>query len=153
MKISYFGTKSRTEQRFSRVISGDYLRSELSDTGVDFRKRQLQMNGKSLEVQVWDVLVSQMTKPIRKRFYLGTKAVVLQMDSREMVDSLDEMVREIRQTSPTTKIAAVIDVSDPWAKENKELIKRLLYGKGVTEILESEGNTDEFQRFLERLSS
>ena len=105
-----------------------------------------------MDVQVWDVLVSQMTKPIRKRFYLGTKAVVLQVDSEEMFESLDEIIGEIRQTSPSKKIAAVIDISDPWVKVHEQQIRKMLHGRGVFDQLVTEGDVEEFQDFLARLS-
>ncbi|RMG38728.1 MAG: hypothetical protein D6732_04835 [Methanobacteriota archaeon] len=152
LKISYFGTKTKINQRASRAISGEFLRDELGDIGADFRQQEIESDGEKLKVQVWDVVVSKMTKSIRKRFYLGTKAVILQMDGREMLDSLDEIIREIRQTSPRMKIAAVIDRSDDWARENEERIKRLLYGKGIFDILITDGDTEEFQKFLKSLS-
>ncbi len=110
LKVSFFSNIPDTGKRLSRLISSP-MRETLEITGADYRTATLDMEGKTVELQLWDVLCSPQTEKIKQRFFLGSKAVFLSVDDDKMLKNLNTMVSDIRKTSPHTKIAVAIKTS------------------------------------------
>ncbi len=151
VKISYISSEPFTKNRLSRHISSYFLREDLSETGFDYRQKEMEMKGEKVLVNIWDVYLSDRTRPILKRFFIGTNAVILQIDSMKTVSELENLVLMIRRTYPKAKIAVSVDCMDIELKENFEEIRRKCMSFGIFDFFDINDNEDRLMEFIAKL--
>jgi len=63
-----------------RFADGDYSDVYISTIGVDFKFRELKLNGKNIKLQIWDTAGQERFRNITASFYRGAAGIVLVYD-------------------------------------------------------------------------
>merc|ERR1740136_5277 len=87
--------KSSLLKRFSsREFTGDYI----STIGVDFEIKTLEVDGKTVKLQIWDTAGQERFQNITTSYYRGAHCIILVYDitQRESFDHVNKWVKQIR---------------------------------------------------------
>lgn len=73
----------------------------LSTVGVDFKTKVIEIDGRSIKVQIWDTAGQERFKNITRAYYRGANGIILVYDvtSRETFDSVKTWFKDIKELS------------------------------------------------------
>jgi Ras-related protein Rab-8A len=73
----------------------------LSTVGVDFKTKVVEIDGRSIKVQIWDTAGQERFKNITRAYYRGANGIILVYDvtSRETFDSIRTWFQDIKELS------------------------------------------------------
>jgi len=82
-----------------RFTDGNYSDVYISTIGVDFKFRNLRMNGKNIKLQIWDTAGQERFRNITSSFYRGAHGIVLVYDvtNKESFDNVTSWLADIER--------------------------------------------------------
>ena len=82
--------------RFAEDMFSD---NYISTIGVDFKIRKLELDGKTIKLQIWDTAGQERFRTITKSYYRGSNGIVVVYDitDRESFDQVQQWMNEIDQ--------------------------------------------------------
>ena len=82
--------------RFAEDMFSD---NYISTIGVDFKIRKLELDGKTIKLQIWDTAGQERFRTITKSYYRGSNGIVVVYDitDRESFDQVQQWMSEIDQ--------------------------------------------------------
>merc|ERR1712093_609036 len=80
-----------------RFTDGNYSDVYISTIGVDFKFRQLRLNGKNIKLQIWDTAGQERFRNITASFYRGAHGIVLVYDvtNKNSFDNINSWLEDI----------------------------------------------------------
>ena len=85
-----------------RFADDTYTESYISTIGVDFKIRTIELDGKTIKLQIWDTAGQERFRTITSSYYRGAHGIILVYDvsRRETFDNLKEIwLREVEMYS------------------------------------------------------
>jgi Ras-related protein Rab-1A len=118
-----------------RFADDNFTDSYISTIGVDFRFRTINIENKTVKLQIWDTAGQERFRTITSAYYRGADGIIMVYDvtSSESFDHVEEWLSEV----------------DRYANENTS---KLLVGNKADLIEEKQVPEDTAQRFAEKLS-
>jgi len=82
-----------------RFTDGNYSDVYISTIGVDFKFRNIKMNGKNIKLQIWDTAGQERFRNITSSFYRGAHGIVLVYDvtNKESFDNVTSWLADIER--------------------------------------------------------
>jgi len=102
-----------------RLIDDDYSGSFVSTIGVDLMIKSLQVDNKSVKLQIWDTAGQERFRTITRSFYRGAQGCLLIYDvtDRESFDNVHQWLDDIRTyTRPDTIVLLVASKCDQQSR-------------------------------------
>jgi len=118
-----------------RFADDNFTDSYISTIGVDFRFRTINIENKTVKLQIWDTAGQERFRTITSAYYRGADGIIMVYDvtSSESFDHVEEWLSEV----------------DRYADENTS---KLLVGNKADLIEEKQVPEDTAQRFAEKLN-
>lgn len=95
----------------------------LSTIGIDFVRKDITINKKTINLQIWDTAGQEKFRSITKSYYRGSKAifVVFSLDSLESFYSIDNWIQNIREEVGNVLIVLLGNKLDNAEEFNSEM--------------------------------
>jgi len=118
-----------------RFADDNFTDSYISTIGVDFRFRTINIENKTVKLQIWDTAGQERFRTITSAYYRGADGIIMVYDvtSSESFDHVEEWLSEV----------------DRYANENTS---KLLVGNKADLIEEKQVPEDTAQRFADKLN-
>jgi Ras-related protein Rab-1A len=97
-----------------RFCQNRFEESRVMTIGVDFQVKEVDLNGKTVKLSIWDVAGQDRFQSVRENFYRGSQAAALVYDctNPETFKNLKRWVEEIREFAPKVKFLLVANKQD-----------------------------------------
>ncbi len=98
-----------------RFADDNFTDSYISTIGVDFRFRTIEIDGKTIKLQIWDTAGQERFRTITSAYYRGADGIIMVYDvtSMETFDHVEEWLKEVdRYASETTSKLIVGNKAD-----------------------------------------
>lgn len=102
-----------------RFADDTYTDSYISTIGVDFKIRTIELDGKTIKLQIWDTAGQERFRTITSSYYRGAHGIIIVYDvtSKESFDSVKQWLQEIeRYASESVNKLLVGNKSDMTSK-------------------------------------
>ena len=102
-----------------RFADDTYTDSYISTIGVDFKIRTIELDGKTIKLQIWDTAGQERFRTITSSYYRGAHGIIIVYDvtSKDSFDSVKQWLQEIeRYASEAVNKLLVGNKSDMEAK-------------------------------------
>lgn len=103
-----------------RFADDTYTESYISTIGVDFKIRTIDMDGKTIKLQIWDTAGQERFRTITSSYYRGAHGIIIVYDvtDQESFDNVKQWLSEIdRYASEKVNTLLVGNKSDLTAKK------------------------------------
>jgi small GTP-binding protein len=133
----------------SRWTEDTFNDNMIGTLGVDFKMKQIMIEGASVQVQVWDTAGQERFRKITRAYYKNAHGIILVYDtvSRETFENISYWMESIQEHSGDgVQVAVVgnkIDLRDSAPPDSKEVVST----EEATSILDSHGDTDAISFF------
>ena len=100
---------TRQPPRLAGFADNQFTESYISTIGVDFRFKTVQVDGKTIKLQIWDTAGQERFRTITSAYYRGADGVVMVYDvtHRESFDHVAEWLAEVRDQCQIHTLHAV----------------------------------------------
>ena len=91
-----------------RFADDTYTESYISTIGVDFKIRTIQLDGKTIKLQIWDTAGQERFRTITSSYYRGAHGIIVVYDTTDS-DSFEHVRRPpacTRMHTPPTRVFA-----------------------------------------------
>lgn len=98
-----------------RYCDDNFLTSHLPTIGIDFKMKTVQIDNKTVRMQVWDTAGQERFKTITQTYFKSAQGVVLAyaVNDRDSFKNLDDWITQVRKfTTPDVSIVLVGNKSD-----------------------------------------
>lgn len=118
-----------------RFADDTYTESYISTIGVDFKIRTIEMDGKTIKLQIWDTAGQERFRTITSSYYRGAHGIIVVFDvtDQESFDNVKEWLKEIdryacekvntllvgNKSDLTTKRVVTYEAAKEFADEQK----------------------------------
>ena len=104
-----------------RFADDTYTESYISTIGVDFKIRTIELDGKTIKLQIWDTAGQESFRSITRSYYRGAAGALLVYDitRRDTFKHLSVWLEEARQHSQSNMV-----IMSCLAKKNRNLNSR-----------------------------
>jgi len=94
----------------SRYARDEFDPTSRATVGVDYAKKQLEHDGKTIEAQVWDTAGQERHKALTTAFYRGAVGALLIYDisKRDSFENCEQWLRELRTHSDSSLVAMLV---------------------------------------------
>jgi len=118
-----------------RFADDTYTESHISTIGVDFKIRTIQLDGKTIKLQIWDTAGQERFRTITSSYYRGAHGIIVVYDTtdQETFEHVKTWLHEI----------------DRYASEN---VNKLLVGNKSDLTTKRQVDTDSAKEFAQNLS-
>lgn len=102
-----------------RFADDSYLESYISTIGVDFKIRTVELEGKTIKLQIWDTAGQERFRTITSSYYRGAHGIIIVYDvtDKDSFDNVKQWLNEIdRYASENVNKLLVGNKSDLTAK-------------------------------------
>ena len=95
----------------------------MASIGVDFKLKNLTLDGKKVKLQIWDTAGQETYRALARSFYRNANVVILMYDltRRESFQNLDEWIREARQNAGSDTLMYLVGNMLDIAEEREVL--------------------------------
>lgn len=103
-----------------RFADDTYTESYISTIGVDFKIRTIDMDGKTIKLQIWDTAGQERFRTITSSYYRGAHGIIIVYDvtDQDSFDNIKQWLSEIeRYASEKVNILLVGNKSDLTSKK------------------------------------
>lgn len=103
-----------------RFADDSYLESYISTIGVDFKIRTVELDGKTIKLQIWDTAGQERFRTITSSYYRGAHGIIVVYDvtDQESFDNVKQWLNEIdRYASESVNKLLVGNKSDLTSKK------------------------------------
>lgn len=117
--------KSSVIQRYSK---GNFIPHYISTIGVDFYSNILDIDGKSIKLQVWDTAGQERFRTITKSYYRNTAGIILMFDlsKQDTFDKLNYWLADIEKfKEKDAKVILIGNKSDLEKQVSQDKIEQL----------------------------
>ena len=85
-----------------RFADDTYTESYISTIGVDFKIRTIELDGKTIKLQIWDTAGQERFRTIESSFYRGAHGIIVVFDvtDQESFDNVKQWLHEIDRYAP-----------------------------------------------------
>lgn len=92
-----------------RYCSGMFEQSRVMTIGVDFHVAQVEVNGRTVKLSIWDIAGQERFGSFRGTFYRGARAVALVYDVTDLIsmNNLPLWQAEIQRVTPQARFMVV----------------------------------------------
>ena len=92
-----------------RFADDTYTESYISTIGVDFKIRTIELEGKTVKLQIWDTAGQERFRTITSSYYRGAQGIILVYDvaNRESFDALPKWFAEL-ETYVSSSVVKII---------------------------------------------
>ena len=106
-----------------RFADNSFDETFLSTIGVDFKVKELIMDGKKIRLQIWDSAGQERFRNITNSYYRNCSGIIIVYDitSHESFDKVTEWVSDVRKYVPTVPLLLVGNKCD---KEDERQVTR-----------------------------
>ena len=93
-----------------KYTEGSFSETPLATIGVDFQVKKVNLQGKQIEVQIWDSAGQEKFKSISKQYYNKAHGVLLVYDitNQESYESIKGWIKEIKQNTQILPVILLI---------------------------------------------
>jgi len=98
-----------------RYCDDNFLTSHLPTIGIDFKMKTVQIDNKTVRMQVWDTAGQERFKTITQTYFKSAQGVVLAyaVNDRDSFKNLEDWINQVRKfTTPDVSIVLVGNKSD-----------------------------------------
>jgi len=98
-----------------RYCDDNFLTSHLPTIGIDFKMKTVQIDNKTVRMQVWDTAGQERFKTITQTYFKSAHGVVLaySVNDRDSFNNLEDWIQQVRKyTAPDVSIVLVGNKSD-----------------------------------------
>ncbi|GMH46510.1 hypothetical protein TrRE_jg4153 [Triparma retinervis] len=133
----------------SRWTEDTFNDNMIGTLGVDFKMKQIMIEGASVQVQVWDTAGQERFRKITRAYYKNAHGIILVYDtvSRETFENISYWMESIQENSGDgVQVAVVgnkIDLRASAPPDSKEVVST----EEATSILDSHGDGDAISFF------
>ena len=133
MKIALCGEQFVGKTSIRRRYLGEGFKLDYYTTlGTDFSIKRQVVNGRNVELQIWDVAGQPLFKELRKKFFIGVNGAILVFDltNPDTLHELSNWITELFQVNIGTRIPIVL------VGNKKDLVDQIAVSKNdVKEFL------------------
>eukprot|EP01095_Lingulamoeba_sp_RSL-Kostka_P006577 TRINITY_DN2070_c1_g2_i2.p1 TRINITY_DN2070_c1_g2~~TRINITY_DN2070_c1_g2_i2.p1 ORF type:complete len:212 (-),score=59.27 TRINITY_DN2070_c1_g2_i2:93-728(-) len=117
-----------------RFADDCYSESYISTIGVDFKIRTIEMNGKTIKLQIWDTAGQERFRTITSSYYRGSHAIVV--------------VYDVTDKKSFTNVKSWLGEIQRYASEN---VNKLIVGNKCDNVEERVVDYDEAEEFCKSI--
>ena len=81
-----------------RFADDTYTESYISTIGVDFKSRTIELDGKTIKLQIWDTAGQERFRTITSSYYRGTHGIIVVFDVTDQI--LEDRPRQPKSSKP-----------------------------------------------------
>ncbi|XP_052769372.1 ras-related protein Rab-13-like [Mya arenaria] len=93
-----------------RYASDDFVSSHISTIGIDFKMKMIDVDGKTVKVQIWDTAGQERFEAITKQFYRRAQGILLVFDisSRKSYESVPRWLQLVNENCKENTVVTLI---------------------------------------------
>lgn len=117
-----------------RFVEDKFLKNHLATIGIDFRTKNIIVDGVQVKLKIWDTAGQERFRNITNQYYKGADGIILVYDvtDRTSFEKIREWMNQIRQNTTEDEIGLVLlgnkcdaDPRDVYENDGIELGKEL----------------------------
>lgn len=91
-------------------VEGKFLKNHLATIGIDFKTKNIEVDGTSIKLKIWDTAGQERFRNITNQYYKGADGIVLVFDltDRKSFDKTREWMAQIKANTRSEEIAVVL---------------------------------------------
>jgi len=103
-----------------RYTDNKFIKHHLTTIGIDYKTKDVNINGKSIKLKIWDTAGQERFRNITQQYYKGADGIVLVFDltDRNSFEKIREWMRQIQSYTQRESIAIVL-LGNKCDAENK----------------------------------
>lgn len=81
-----------------RICENKFIKSHLTTIGMDFKTKNLELDGKKVHLQIWDTAGQDRFKTITKNYYKGAHGIMMAyaINDRNSFNNIDNWMKQIK---------------------------------------------------------
>ncbi len=117
-----------------RFVEDKFLKNHLATIGIDFRTKNIIVDGVQVKLKIWDTAGQERFRNITNQYYKGADGIILVYDvtDRTSFEKIREWMNQIKQNTTEDEIGLVLlgnkcdaDLRDVYENDGIELGKEL----------------------------
>ena len=117
-----------------RFVEDKFLKNHLATIGIDFRTKNISVDGVQVKLKIWDTAGQERFRNITNQYYKGADGIILVYDvtDRTSFEKIREWMNQIKQNTTEDEIGLVLlgnkcdaDLRDVYENDGIELGKEL----------------------------
>lgn len=103
-----------------RYTDNKFIKHHLTTIGIDYKTKDVNINGKSIKLKIWDTAGQERFRNITQQYYKGADGIVLVFDltDRNSFEKIREWMKQIQSYTQRESIAIVL-LGNKCDAENK----------------------------------
>jgi len=103
-----------------RYTDNKFIKHHLTTIGIDYKTKDVNINGKSIKLKIWDTAGQERFRNITQQYYKGADGIVLVFDltDRNSFEKIREWMKQIQSYTQRDSIAIVL-LGNKCDAENK----------------------------------
>lgn len=103
-----------------RYTDNKFIKHHLTTIGIDYKTKDVNINGKSIKLKIWDTAGQERFRNITQQYYKGADGIVLVFDltDRNSFEKVREWMKQIQSYTQKESIAIVL-LGNKCDAENK----------------------------------
>lgn len=91
-------------------VEGKFLKNHLATIGIDFKTKNIEVEGTSIKLKIWDTAGQERFRNITNQYYKGADGIVLVFDltDQKSFDKIREWMAQIKANTRSEEIAVVL---------------------------------------------
>jgi small GTP-binding protein len=93
-----------------RYTDNKFIKHHLTTIGIDYKTKDVNINGKSIKLKIWDTAGQERFRNITQQYYKGADGIVLVFDltDRNSFEKIREWMKQIQSYTQRESIAIVL---------------------------------------------
>jgi small GTP-binding protein len=106
-----------------RYTDNKFIKHHLTTIGIDYKTKDVNINGKSIKLKIWDTAGQERFRNITQQYYKGADGIVLVFDltDRNSFEKVREWMKQIQSYTQRESIAIVL-LGNKCDAENKAVL-------------------------------